>query len=63
MEFLINTHAKSTLEATTRKIALEKIAKNFDTENIKFLAELAEKPNSNEKFNKLKSNKLVLSLL
>jgi hypothetical protein len=43
--------------------ALQTIASNFNAENLAYIAELASKPNVNEKFTKLKNNSLVKALL
>jgi len=42
------------LEATLKRMALEKLAKNVSKENLQFLAELSEKPNANDKLSKKK---------
>ena len=45
------------------KVALQKIANNFNKNNVQYIAELSEKENVNEKFDKLKNNTLVKKLL
>ncbi len=37
------------MKVSAYKVALEKLAKNVSIDNLKFLAELSEKPNVNEK--------------
>lgn len=62
MNIAVNKNLSPAETAITQR-ALAVIANNFSTENIRYLAELAEKPGSNEKFDKLKKNPLVKSLL
>lgn len=45
------------------KSALQKIAKNFNKDNLKYIADLSEKKDVNEKFEKLKTNPFVKKLL
>lgn len=49
MEVTIVTPEQDIMKASTYKVALEKLAKNITIENLKFLAELSEKPKVNEK--------------
>ncbi len=51
------------IETAVIQRALSVIGSHFSSENIKYIAELAEKPGANEKFDKLKKNPLVKSLL
>lgn len=51
------------IETAVIQRALSVIGSQFSSENIKYIAELAEKPGANEKFDKLKKNPLVKSLL
>ncbi len=43
------------MTATSKKIALDKLAKNITKENLMFLAELSEKPNVNAKLESKKA--------
>lgn len=49
MEVTINTQANDATEMMTIKKSLQTLAKNVTKENLKFLAELSEKPGINEK--------------
>jgi len=63
MDVSISIPANGPSEMVIKKIALEKLAKNFSVENLQYIAELSEKPNANGKFDSLKKNPLVKSLL
>lgn len=49
MDITIKTPETDLLKIGSTKTALEKLAKNVSLENLKFLAELSEKPNINAK--------------
>lgn len=51
------------VEVAVIQKALSTIGSQFSTENVKYIADLADKPGANEKFDKLKKNPLVKSLL
>ena len=50
-------------EAFAIKVGLELIAKNFNKENILYIAELSKKPNVNEKFKSLRNNPFIKNML
>lgn len=58
MQVTIDTNANNTIEAVNVKMTLEKIAKNFDKENLAEIAKLSQIPNANEKIRKLFNNPL-----
>ncbi len=58
MTVTIELNTTNPLEAASTKIALEKIAKNFDASNINKVAELSSIPNANKKIQDLFNNPL-----
>ena len=62
-EIIITVNTASDMEAFTIKNALQSIAKNFNKDNLVYIAGLANKPKANERFNDLKSNPIVKALL
>jgi len=62
-EITITVKAASDIEAFTMKNALQSIATNFNKENVVYVAELSKKKDVNEKFNALKTNPLVKTIL
>jgi hypothetical protein len=59
----ITITAATPMEEMVLRGAIQKIAKNFNKVNLIYIAELSEKQNVNEKFEKLKNNKIVQTLL
>lgn len=59
----ISINVASDAEAFAIKIALQEIAKNFNKDNIIYIAELSKKPNVNEKFKSLKNNPFIKTML
>lgn len=59
----ISVNATTEAEAFAIKIALEQIAKNFNKENILYIADLSKKPNVNDKFKSLKNNPFIKQML
>lgn len=49
MDITISTPINDNLKVASAKIAMEKLAKNLNIENLQFLAEMSEKPNVNAK--------------
>lgn len=58
MQATIEINTTNPLEMATIKVALEKIAKNFDKKNISKIDELSEIPQANSKIEKLFNNPL-----
>lgn len=63
MVITINTKTNDPNEVLLIQIALQNIASNFSTENLKYISELSKKPNVNEKFAKLKINPMIKTFL
>lgn len=55
MDVTISTPENDLIKASAYKMALEKLAKNISIDNLKFLAEVSEKPNVNVKLEKKKA--------
>jgi len=58
MQVTIEINGNNPLEAAGTKMAIEKIAKNFDSKNLKKIAELSEIKDANSKIEKLFNNPL-----
>jgi hypothetical protein len=48
----------SAIQAAAKKVALEKLAKNFNTDNLNKMAELSEIPEADKQINSLFTNPL-----
>lgn len=59
----ISTQANSDMEALSLKNAIQTIASNLNKANILYVADLCRKDKINEKFDKLKNNPLVKTML
>ena len=55
MQIQIEVNTANPMDAVAVKVAIEKLAKNVNKENLLFLAELSEKPNINAKLESKKS--------
>lgn len=62
-DIILKINAASPLEEMAIRNALQTIATNFSKNNLQYIAELSNKPNVNEKFEKLKTSALVKTLL
>lgn len=61
LEVSVNT--QSNLEGAAIQNSLNIIANTLTKENLAYIADLCKKPQVNEKFNRLKNNPIVKSLL
>lgn len=62
-DITLKINSNSPLEEIAIRNALQTIASNFNKNNLQYIAELSNKEGVNEKFEKLKNNPLVKSLL
>lgn len=63
MTITIDLPELSPLDSIGVKIAVEKIAKNFDKDNLSEIAELSTAKDVNSKFKKLLNNQIIKAML